>query len=276
MKRFNIGVGLLCCFLFLIQCKPLPDKKLSQFKLPYSYEIKDDSLRISIQNILACPLRIGARTDKKSISKLLKEDFPMVFPALSDSSFIYPAVGLKEEVKIWFPATFGDTAVKIIPQKISLPFQAGKRVNIIQGYNGSYSHNSPFSKYAIDFELFVGDTICAVADAFVVGVIEGYKYGGSSRKWRDYANYISLYHPESRLFTQYVHLDHGGSLVEVGDEVKAGEPIGISGLTGFTDREHLHFNVLRPSDKGMESFKIEFIEGYSGEKLKRGDWVEKK
>ncbi|MEM6801322.1 MAG: peptidoglycan DD-metalloendopeptidase family protein [Bacteroidota bacterium] len=276
MKRFYIGLGFTYIFFFLFQCRPLPEKKLSQFKLPYSYEVKDDSLRISIHNTLACPLRMSARSDLDSINQLLKADFPMVFPAFTDSNFIYPLKGLEKEIDLWFPAMFGDTAVKIIPQKISLPFPSGQKVKIMQGYNGSFSHTSLYARYALDFALQVGDTICSAADGFVIGVIEGYKYGGSSRKWRDYANYITLYHPESKLYTQYVHLDHEGSLVEVGDEVKMGEAIAISGLTGFTSKEHLHFNVLRPSKEGMESFKIEFIEGYSGEKLKEGTWVEKK
>jgi len=151
----------------------------------------------------------------------------------------------------------------------------GSKYKIIQGYNGSFSHTSEYSKYALDFSLAEGDTICAAADGFVVGVIEDYTGGGKSKRWEDYANYITVFHPEMNLYTQYVHLMHKGSLVEVGDYVKSEQAIGRSGKTGYTDIEHLHFHVLRPNDSGMQSTQIDFKEGYRGVDLKKGDWIEK-
>lgn len=158
---------------------------------------------------------------------------------------------------------------------INLPFRKGNKYKIIQGYNGSFSHTSEYSKYALDFNLNEGDTICAVSNGYVVGVIEGYSRGGKSKRWRDYGNYITMFHPKMNLYTQYVHLMHNGSFVEVGDYVKSEQAIGLSGKTGQTDVEHLHFNVLKPNNSGMESTRIEFQEGYKGVNLKKGDWVEK-
>ena len=77
------------------------------------------------------------------------------------------------------------------------------------------------------------------------------------------------------LYTQYVHLTHSGSLVTVGDRVKAEQAIGLSGKTGQTDIEYLHFNVLKPNSTGMESVPIEFEQGYKGVDLKKGDWIKK-
>ena len=121
----------------------------------------------------------------------------------------------------------------------------------------------------------IGDTVCASADGFVVGVIEGYTKGGKTKKWRDYANYITIFHPEMNLYTQYVHLAHEGSFVDVGDRVTAGQAIGLSGKTGYTDIEHLHFNVLEANNSGMQSTEINFKEGYKGADLKRGNSVER-
>lgn len=154
---------------------------------------------------------------------------------------------------------------------MNLPFKRGYKYKIIQAYNGSFSHTSEYSKYALDFNLTEGDTICAAADSFVVGVIEGYTRGGRAKKWRDYTNYITVFHPEMNLYTQYVHLMHEGSFVEVGDYVKSEQAIGRSGKTGRTDIEHLHFNVLRANDSGMQSEQINFKEGYRGIDLKKGD-----
>ena len=77
------------------------------------------------------------------------------------------------------------------------------------------------------------------------------------------------------IYTQYVHLDHQGSLVEVGDKVQKGQAIGISGMTGFSSGEHLHFNVLRATEEGMASHPVNFEGGVEGSSLKKGQKIKK-
>lgn len=268
MKTFPV---LLITLLSIIcACNPLPEKKLYQFSLDTEYKLEGDSLKVNISNILACPLRLNAWSKVDTIDKVLRQDFPTTFPAFTDSSFSYYVGAGVEDFEIRFSSTFGDTAQEVIQQAFAFPFPKGQTLKIIQGYKGKYSHNSDYSKYALDFNLSVGDTITAVADAWVIGIIEDYKYGGKDRKWRPYANFITLYHPESHIYTQYVHLDHKGSLVELGNFVRKGQAIGISGLTGFTSGPHLHFNALVPAKKGMNSVKIAFENGIKGEDLKKG------
>jgi murein DD-endopeptidase MepM/ murein hydrolase activator NlpD len=43
----------------------------------------------------------------------------------------------------------------------------------------------------------------------------------------------------------YVHLNLNGAIVEVGDKVKVGQPIAISGMTGFTTIPHLHLVIYK-------------------------------
>jgi len=157
-----------------------------------------------------------------------------------------------------------------------LPFPKNRSYKIIQGYNGSHSHNTDYSRYAIDFSLKINDTVCSAADGYVVGVIKDYKLGGTTEDWIDYSNYITIYHPKSGLFTQYVHLIKNGSFVKVGDTVTKGQPIGLSGMTGYTTVPHLHFNVLKPDKKeGLISTDIEFEEGYKGTELTENITVKK-
>jgi murein DD-endopeptidase MepM/ murein hydrolase activator NlpD len=268
---------LLITFLFfLTHCSQLPKKKLSQFSLQeIGYEVTNDSLIIHFSNPLHCPLRISVKSADPIIQEKLDDNFPVVIDPQQDTVLTYWTDQSKDEISIRFSATMGNPNAPIHKKALNLPFRKGKKYKIIQGYNGSFSHTSEYSKYALDFSLQEGDTICAAADGFVVGVIEGYSRSGKSKKWRDYANYITVFHPEMNLFTQYVHLMPNGSLVEVGDSVTSGQAMGLSGKTGQTDVEHLHFNVLQPNPSGMESTQIEFLEGYQGVKLKRGDWVEK-
>ena len=261
---------------FLTNCDQLPKRKLSQFSLKeIGYVVDNDSLKIKFSNPLNCPLRISANSLDKTIQDKLDDNFPVIIDAHKDTLLAYWTDKSKDEISISFSATMGSPKAPIHIKAVSLPFRKGNKYKIIQGYNGSFSHTSEYSKYALDFNLEEGDTICAVADGFVVGVIEGYTKGGKSKKWRDYANFITLFHPEMNLYTQYVHLMHNGSLVEVGDYVKSQQAIGLSGKTGQTDMEHLHLNVLKPNNSGMESVMVEFQEGYRGIDLKRGDWVQK-
>lgn len=273
--KFQIPLVILFLF-YLTNCSRLPKIKLSQFSMDeIGYEVIKDSLKIKFRNPLKCPLRVSAISSDKTIQQKLNINFPVIIDANRDTLLTYWTNKSKDEISIKFAAYMGNPNDSIHIKAINLPFRKGKRYKIIQGYNGRFSHTSNYSKYAVDFNLNKGDTICAVADGFVVGVIEGYSKGGKSKKWRDYGNYITLFHPEMKLYTQYVHLMHKGSLVEVGDYVKSGQVIGLSGKTGQTDVEHLHFNVLKPNNSGMESIPIEFQEGYKGIHLKRGDWVEK-
>ncbi len=155
----------------------------------------------------------------------------------------------QKEIILKFNSVVGDLKKEIIKEKFSLPFPKNRSYKIIQGYNGSHSHNTDYSRYAIDFSLKINDTVCSAADGYVVGVIKDYELGGTTEDWIDYSNYITIYHPKSGLFTQYVHLIKNGSFVKVGDTVIKGQPIGLSGMTGYTTVPHLHFNVLKPDKK---------------------------
>jgi len=62
-------------------------------------------------------------------------------------------------------------------------------------------------------------------------------------------------------------------LVKLGDEIKTGQAIALSGMTGFTTISHLHFNVLRPNDESLTSFEIDSIENYKAKELTKGKIV---
>ena len=255
-------------------CRSLPKQKLAQAKLDkIECEVINDSLRISFKNTSKGPVTIAATAADADIQAQLARDFPVPVDAGTTIQFTYPTNKSKDDIAVEFSAAMGNAERAVNKRAIALPFQTGKQYKIIQGYNGSFSHTEAYSRYALDFDLQVGDTICAAAAGYVVGVISGYTGGGKSKRWRDYANYITLFHPDMNLFTQYVHLMPNGSFVEVDDYVEAGQVIGRSGQTGFTDVAHLHFNVLEAKEGGIQSTPITFEEGYKGSELKRGDRV---
>ncbi len=149
------------------------------------------------------------------------------------------------------------------------PFASGSSSRIVQGYHGTFSHQSIHSRYAIDFKMEIGDTIFAAREGLVAWVIEHNTEGGNDRSLTDKANEIIIAHNDGS-FSVYDHLDHQGSLVEIGEQVERGQAIGICGLTGFTTTPHLHF-VVRIINEKAESIAIPVLfEKKPGKRLKVG------
>jgi len=281
MKSVKILYYIILLAILSVSCQSndLPKERYYQFDLSaIKVNISNDTLYCSLRNSLDCPLRFYISTSDSSINKSLSALNPITFRSKKDTLIkvkVHSNITGKAETS--WGACMGDLDRKINYNKMSLPFCKGQKYKIIQGYNGQFTHHTDYSRYAIDFGLQTNDTICAADDGFVVGVIKDYKIGGNDKRWEEFANYITLYHPHSGLYTQYAHLKYNGSLVKTGDQVKQGQPIGLAGLTGYTSIPHLHFNVLIPAPPrdGFKSTPIEFIEHYSGSNLRINDVVEK-
>ena len=233
----------------LLGCTTLPKDNYDSFKLSLGYKYTaDTTVEIRLNNPLHCPLSVKAisRKDSANLSAQLSKIFPIYLPSmLADTTLRLKGDSANGKSDLSWTVNYAHATDTIQTDSFFLPYPYGRTYTIMQGYNGSLTHNNDGARYALDFALPVGDTVCAAADGYVVGVIEGYKKGGSDSKWMPYANVIDLYHPNRDLYTQYVHLKQNGSLVKVGDRVMAGQLIGISGVTGWTSKPHLHFNVVQ-------------------------------
>lgn len=172
---------------------------------------------------------------------------------------------------IKFKGTFGDPNSKIDKDyRYSLPFPRGKRYKIIQSFGGNFSHNKTHSRYALDIGTQIGDTITAARPGTVVFVKEDSKEHCRTPKCADKGNKIIVVHDDGSL-AHYVHLDFEGALVEVGEHIEDSQPIGISGMTGFTTTPHLHFVLLKP---GSVSIPFKF-KGQKRKKLKQGRYYKR-
>jgi murein DD-endopeptidase MepM/ murein hydrolase activator NlpD len=259
-------------------CKPskLPDERFAQYDYYKSFNIENNELKIELKNPLNCPLRIWMFHSDKDLQTDFNKINPIELKSKSDTLLIFSNIdSIENEVN--FSSRLGSTSKKIKNIKVELPFPTGKEYRIIQGNNTNYTHNTDWSRYAVDFNLKVNDTISAATSGFVVGVIDKYKLGGEEDNWKPFGNYITIYEPNSGIFTQYVHLVQNGSLVKIGDKIESGQPIALSGKTGQRDIEHLHFNYLIPinNNDGLKSIAFEFVEGYKSEELKKNDLIKK-
>lgn len=128
-----------------------------------------------------------------------------------------------------------------------LPFAENKSHLLVQGYFSKYTHRN---RAALDFKMKKGTKICAVRDGVVIRVKEDGNQGGGNVKYRSFGNLIVIQHDDNTR-SGYWHLKHNGAFVNVGDTVKAGQLIGLSGKTGYTYFPHLHFIVWRSDGRGQ-------------------------
>ena len=123
----------------------------------------------------------------------------------------------------------------------ALPYEEGKTFRVIQGYFSRFTHKE---RAALDFNMKRGTRITAAREGVVVRVKEDGTKGGLKKKFRSQGNNIVIQHADGSR-AGYWHLQHDGALVNVGDTVKKGQLIALSGKTGFALSPHLHFLVWR-------------------------------
>ncbi|MBN2141981.1 M23 family metallopeptidase [Candidatus Woesearchaeota archaeon] len=102
--------------------------------------------------------------------------------------------------------------------------------------------------FAIDFKIPVGTPVLSALGGIVEKVRDGFDEGKYDKKYLSKSNFIILKHDNDE-YTKYVHL-HKGIPVKQGDLVFQGQLIGFSGLSGYADYPHLHFEVGRYNQQG--------------------------
>jgi murein DD-endopeptidase MepM/ murein hydrolase activator NlpD len=142
---------------------------------------------------------------------------------------------LRKEVKALQKGIIGDDSSYVY----ALPYENKTAHLLIQGYFSHFSHKE---RAALDFKMKRGTKILAARDGVVVRVKEDGNKGGLNKKYRPYGNNIVIQHADGSR-AGYWHLQYNGSLVNVGDSVKKGQVIALSGKTGYTALPHLHFLV---------------------------------
>ncbi|MDX1548956.1 MAG: M23 family metallopeptidase [Lysobacter spongiicola] len=129
-------------------------------------------------------------------------------------------------------------------------------VRVDQGFGGGFSHQDPENRYAMDFAVPSGTSVLAARAGVVMQAEAGFEHGGLDRAaLAGRANFVRVLHDDGTM-ALYAHLQPGGVLVRVGQHVEAGQPLGLSGATGFASGPHLHFAVQ--VNRGMRLVSLPF------------------
>jgi hypothetical protein len=254
---------------------PLPKEKIGAFKIEKEENFENGEYHLILKNPVHCPVRFFLSSEEESVNQILENISPILLKGKADTLIKVKDQGDLTD-KVLLKVKWGNPKLPILTNTLkSLPFEDGKSYELLQGNNAYPTHNTVTSRYAFDFTMNVESTVCSAQDGFVVGVIDGYKGWGRSAKWKPFGNFIMVYDTSTHLFTQYGHIKQNGSLVNLGDYVKIGQPIGYTGKSGQMTEPHLHFNVLQGNDgkSSLKSYRLDSIGNYAVKKLKRYQWM---
>lgn len=134
---------------------------------------------------------------------------------------------------------FGDP----LDSEYILPYKKGESYEIIQSYCPSNPNWGHFKTFAYDFEMAIGDTVIASRGGEVIATQNSrpdnvLNCGGGT------ANWVFILHDDGTVM-QYVHLKQGSVRVSVGEDVKQGDVIGLSGNSGCSSGPHTHVSLFR-------------------------------
>jgi murein DD-endopeptidase MepM/ murein hydrolase activator NlpD len=108
--------------------------------------------------------------------------------------------------------------------------------------------------YCIDFDVPCGTPVRAVRDGVVIFRESRFSKSYMSKRYMIRANVVVIRHTDGEE-SIYAHLQWRTVRVNLGQKIKRGQIIGLSGQTGYATYPHLHFGVY----KGQKNIKIKFI-----------------
>ncbi|MGH1517772.1 M23 family metallopeptidase [Chryseobacterium sp. JK1] len=242
----------------------------SQNNIKVYHEKKGDTLSLYADNNGLYPMSLVFSGSPEVENMRIPQPFKttQVIPAKSVKNKVGYFI-IDDKTKSWkvkkipgYMMYIGDVTLKNYDKNYhyDLPFKKGKSFNIYQGYNGTFSHQNENS---LDFTMPEGTEVIAAREGLVTDFVSVNNTGCPTRSCVDKANYITILHQDGT-FAQYYHLKQNGVKVKIGDQVKKGEVIGLSGNTGWSKGPHLHFVCYLPrveNDKYRETIKTLFRTG---------------
>lgn len=210
-----------------------------------------DQWQARIDNTLSGPVQIelraapGVHVDGLPLQSLVQGTGSLVVGHLAA-----PADGRALDLRLQAVPGRPDARAEDVAYR--LPFEA-THLRVDQAPQGRFSHDDEENRDAIDFALPEATLVMAAREGTVMQVQDGFRGNGLDRE-RDgnRANFIRILHSDGSM-AMYAHLQAGGMRVRPGQAVQAGQPIGLSGNSGYSTAPHLHFVVQINRGMGLRS-----------------------
>ncbi len=156
-----------------------------------------------------------------------------------------------------------------------VPFRAGERFFIGQGFGGETTHTDEQSHYALDISMPEGSSVLAARGGQVMNVeADFFGAGMNLERFGGRANQVRILHEDGTM-ALYAHLQLESVVVRPGQRVVAGEVLGRSGNTGYSSGPHLHFAIQRNAGGKLVSLPFRFADGTAaGRAPEAGQWLE--
>nr|WP_262921020.1 M23 family metallopeptidase [Stenotrophomonas maltophilia] len=204
-----------------------------------------------IDNALAGPLQVELRAapghpvEGLPVQSLIQGDSSLVVGHL-------PAPVNGRTLDLRLQSVPGNPAAQAEDVAYRLPFDDA-RPRVDQAPQGRFSHDDEENRDAVDFALPEATLVLAAREGTVMQIQDGFQGNGQDRE-RDgaRANFIRVLHSDGSM-ALYGHLQAGGMRVRRGQAVQAGQPIGLSGNSGYSSAPHLHFVVQVNRGMGLRS-----------------------
>ena len=207
-----------------------------------------------IDNVLAGPLQIELQAAPgRSIEGLPLRSLVQGGSSLVIGHLPAPLDGKSLEVRL--QSVPGDPAARAEDVAYRLPFDV-PHLRIDQAPRGRFSHDDDENRDAIDFALPDATLVLAARAGTVMQLQDGFRGSGLDRDLDGpRANFIRILHDDGSM-AMYAHLQAGGMRVRPGQAVQAGQPIGLSGNSGYSSAPHLHFVVQVNRGMGLRSVPV--------------------
>ncbi len=223
--------------------------------------IDDDGGRYSAwaENALAGPVEVMLRFDRND-NMASQPSLPARATVAANATALIANLFTADNARpgnfeVELDAVVGDPSAKPRPFEYLIPLQRPS-LRVDQGFDGQYSHVGSENRYALDFAADIGTPVMAARGGVVMQVESDFAQAGlSEEEYGGRANFVRILHDDGSM-ALYAHLQPDGALVRVGQAVRQGQQIGLSGNTGFTSGPHLHFAVQ--VNRGMRLESIPF------------------
>lgn len=220
-----------------------------------------ENIELRATNFQEFPITYSLRVRSDAFSRGRKSIRGTLGGQASEPVLVIPASDVQSDkpLRVSCSWTIGDDAATHDDDHLyRLPYADGTSYRVLQGFGSRFSHRG-IEEYAVDFKMSEGTPVHAARSGVVARVVESNNIGCWEDGCGQYANFIVVMHDDGTT-GEYYHLQQNGALVEVGDDVVAGQQIGLSGNTGHTALPHLHFAVYRATRGARsQSIPISFI-----------------